>query len=476
MKREKKWGRIFLLTAALLFGLCGCQQEDVSKEKTETEAPEKELLEEQWTAEWEEQWTAEMEEGGSIPVNMHCEVVSSEKQPNSIVDTQPMEISSRHKEELAKNLFGNEVYLYDVEHMCEADLQKRLAREESILKWVVKDLTDLQETPTDEGNAYRRKIKKELEEKVKKIKKLLKNAPKEPVPAQDGSYNSDSYMGYINDIAFRLEFNREKVYKNYDFYDYTMHEFDTSKYGRTIELLPVDSREFAPEELAGIEKITSGDFSGNNLLYNDCSLSEEEAKKKAEEMLQKLGCGTMVQVGTTCELAWKEVDTDDKGSVINGYIFNFNTGMDGNVLNTFEGLNPLEDDEAYGAEVVQVQVTDKGVARVLLKDPIQVDSVTPDIKLLEIDDMKDMFKTQIPSLISTYMKAYEEWTEDAPLVDEFRGTSLQLIYFRIDNPENPKNFTYVPVWELTGYFNRVNMVKFYMNAIDGSYITLDFTP
>ena len=125
-------------------------------------------------------------------------------------------------------------------------------------------------------------------------------------------------------------------------------------------------------------------------------------------------------------------------------------------------------------EKAVVEVNDKGIVKVRIDAPIQVDSITPDVELLGMEDVKDMLQTQLPAYIQAYMEAYEEYTEEKPSVNNFRGTYLQLLYGRINDPGNPEHFTYVPVWELTGYFDRVDMVKFYVNGIDGSYITLEY--
>ena len=173
-------------------------------------------------------------------------------------------------------------------------------------------------------------------------------------------------------------------------------------------------------------------------------------------------------------LGWREVDVNDDigNAVVDGYVFHFQTEVGGNVLNVLE--DEIVNDLPYGKEEVQVQVNDKGVVKVAINAPIQVDSITPDVELLELKDVKDMLRTQLPAYIPIYREEYEKQVDEQISVSDFKGTYLQLMYGRINDPENPLHFTYVPVWELTGYFDRVKLVKFYMNAIDGSYVTLDF--
>lgn len=484
---RKEWKRLSLLAAALIVCLCGCQQgKSVSEEEKDTV---KDTAKDS-AAVWEDKWTAEFEDGNSIPVEMKCEINAGEKQPDSVVDVQPFEINSQSKERMAKAVFGDAVYLYDLENMCQADLQKRLAREEAILKKAAKKLEDLQEVETEEGITYKHKTTKELKGRVDQIKKFLKTAPEQPVPAQDGEYTSDSYMGLIDEVAFRLEFNRD-VNRMYDFYDNAGDVLDSSEAARTIELLPVDAMDFAPEEFEGTEKV-SGDYFGiSDQAFNDCKLSEEEAEQKAVDMLQKLGFTNMVKTSVS-GLAWKDVDSNERiGSVVNGYVFYFQTGVEGNILNTIkEALVDLD----YGEEMVQVQVADKGVVRVIMDAPIQVDSITPDVKLLELKDIEDILRTQMPSYVEEYQRIYDERyqeylegleekersllrededeKENAPLVNGFKGTYLQRVYCRINNPQKEWHYTFIPAWELTGFNGEKELVRLYINAIDGGFITL----
>lgn len=349
----KRRNRVSLLTAALLLGLCGCQQKEAGNQAG-TE------IGKDATAVWEGQWTVTAGQGEKISVRMDCEISSSDNQPDSIVDIQPMELNGQRKEQMAKGVFGNEVYLYDWENMCEEDLKKKLAREENILEWELKELENLQEKPTKAGDAYRKQTKKELEDRVEKIKGLLKDAPKEPVKAQDGEYANDSYMGYIDDMAYRLEFNRDITEKHFDFYDEVSYEWDNSKLARTIELLSVDVEDFAPEELAGSQKLTSGNLSSNELPFNECSLSEKEAQQKAEDILEKLGFSDMIKTEVK-GLAWKEMGTSYRKSVIDGYIFWFQTGAEGNIFHVLG--SKLDHNLPYGREMVQVQVNDKGIEK-----------------------------------------------------------------------------------------------------------------
>lgn len=462
----KGWGRIVLFTMAMVFGMCGCQRGE-EKEEAATGAP----------TVWEEEWKVALDSGEDITADMRCDIGVGENQPDSIVEAQPLEINSQNKEALAKGAFGGEVYLFDPENMCEADLQKRLSREERVLKKGYGQLEYLQENYPDVVSDYRKKTIAELKGRVDKIKRLLKDAPKEPVLAQDGAYDSDSYMGYIDGVAYRLEFSLSPVIRGNKAYarsDNTWwRDWDTINLPSNIELCPIDMGSFAPEELREVEEIENRDFYADDKNFmNACSLSEEEAEEKALEMLKRLGFTNMAKV-IARPLGWRDSDDDSGyGSVKDGYVFYFQTEVGGNILHVFE--DEFREELPYGKEEVQVQINDKGVVKVVINYPVQVENITPDVKLLEFKDVKDVLKTQLPDYISMYMEAYEKWVEEKPSVGNFRGTYLQLLYGRISDPEDAWHFTYVPVWELTGYFDRVNLARFYINAIDGSYVTLDF--
>lgn len=478
-------GIFILFIAAPIFGLCGCQQDKGTekKEAVATDSPDRI---------WEEQWTVALENGKEIPIQMNCELNLLQKQVDCIVHAHPFDIDSQNKERMAKGVFGDEVYLYDVEHMCQKDLKERLHREKTILEKTLPELENRQGKEREKGTAYRRKMKKELKDRIKLAKKCLKTAPEKPVPVQDGAYTGDSYRGNIGGVAFRLEFNR-KDRSCYDFYD-NAEIPDSPENARTIELLPVDDGDFAPEGLAGAQNISSRPYEGDgNASINQCTLSEEEAQKKAEDMLQKLQAGQMARVGMQ-PLSWRDIDgRDSTEELINGYVFYFQTAVDGNILQTLE--NPVEELD-YGRESVQVQVTDKGVVRVMMDAPIQVDRVTPGVKVLGFQDIKEMLRTQMAFYIQEWrdqifeknMELYEIYKKEGRLTDKnqgqeefarerdvflesgFNGTSLQRIYCRINDPLQRLHYNFLPVYELTGVDGEGQVHRLFVNAVDGSFI------
>ena len=453
MKKRKNRGlgrKIVLLGTALCLILSGCQQGTPQKEE-EGAAEEKPAT--SWNEKWKVVYTDK--ENNSVDINMwmKCIIMIPENEPDSIVEVSGIEFDSQYKEKLVRAVFGDEAYLYDAGHMTKAALLKELGETKENLASCNERIREMKEDSHGSMEVdlpYARKRQKFLKEKIKNMKLSLKKATDEPVPVTEGNYSSDSYFGYINGTAYRLEFNGQRakgiVGWGSDW------EYQSSQ---AVTLEPIDIGEVAPAEFASADEIFySG---GHKNVENRCSLTNVEALEEAKAFLKKLGFDYMVETSGD-DLVWTD-NPDLPAGILEGYRFFLKTGMNG-VPFSNKGALP----SVIGEDFAEVCVTDKGVVALRLNSPIEVKSITPDVQLLDFEDIKDMLRTQMADYIREIIQY-----EDRVLLDSFGQygndieiRKMELCYCRMESPEKKGEYAYVPAWNLDDF-----MV---INAIDGSFI------
>lgn len=429
--------------------LSGCRQE-LSQE--EEDAAEKKP-DTRWEERWDAVYTDDEKNDFMINMQMKCIIMVPENKPDSIVEVRETKIDSQYKERIVKTVFRDGAYLYDIRHMTKDALEEELAdrREElvSCNEYIEKLEEDLEEWMEDLAGA--RKKKKFLKKKIKKIEACLRTAPAAPVLAGEGDYGCDSYLGYVDGIAYRLEFNGQGSAGG-------MVEWNGSGFeeSQTVTLEPLDSRDAAPEEFAAADRIFY--YGGHQETENRCSLTSGEALEKAEDFLGRLGLEHVVKTSEE-DILWTD-DTNAQTGILDGYRFFFQAGIDGIVFSN-AGAMPSSVGEAFE----EVCVTDRGVVAFRLNSPIEVKSITPDVELLDFQDVKDMLRTQMAGYIKEIMR-YEKLDGITEFFShygaEIQIKKMELCYCRLEAPEKEGEYSYVPAWNLHDF-----MV---INAIDGSFI------
>lgn len=445
--------KILLIGTALCLTLSGCKQKAPQKE-------EKNATEEKTDTRWHEKWEVVYTDGENdsfvASMWMKCIIMIPENKLDSIVEVKEIKTDSQYKERLVKALFGDEAYLYDISHMTKSALKKELEDGKEDIADCSERIREIKEISYSSYGlevdlAEARKKRKFLKEKISNIKMLLKQAPDVPVPVEDGKYECGSYLGYINGIAYRLDFNGQDSDGIVGWG--SVWELDD---GQRVTLEPVDSREVAPKEFSAADKIFySG---GHKDTENRCSLTEEEALEEAKDFLRKLSFDNMVETSVS-DMVWTN-DPDSQAGILEGYRFFFKTGMDGVPFS-----NKGASSSPIGEDSVEVCVAEDGVVAFRLNSPIEVKSITPDVQLLDLEDIKDMLRTQTAEYIKEIIR-YDKYDTAMDFFSrygsEIQIKKMELCYCRLENPEKKGEYTYVPAWSLDNF-----MV---INAIDGSFI------
>lgn len=269
----------------------------------------------------------------------------------------------------------------------------------------------------------------------------------------------------------------EKKYRGTrDGIEYEM-EADVDDKGSSIFFSAKEVKDIYPERIKG-----KGDFyycpmEAEEGSENECKLTMEEADKMARAFLQKTGFSDLIQTDAKV-LQWEEFATDENGEALNlgrpaerfndGWYFTYGQGVDGVAFRDFvvarepvHGDNEEVTSEGYSeACFISVCITDRGVIAVDFGSLLEIQSVTPGVKLLPLDEIKKIMKSEMKQLAEFNVTKRKKYT----MKFEF----LELIYYRVTDPENANQFTYIPAWRLRDHMGYEP--PFVVNAMDGSVV------
>ena len=220
---------------------------------------------------------------------------------------------------------------------------------------------------------------------------------------------------------------------------------------------------------------------------NECKLSDEEMIKTAKDFLSD-------------KLMLKSYDDMlsfyDDANVYSGEhrsLLGFSEKMDG--LNTrvdrFDGnelfltqkksgifpSTGLRNDEAYYRDYLysescvlsnggRIRVTSRGILSVSLSWQADVTDVTENISLLKADNLMECFRTTVQNNIEK---------DRLGTARQLYFNRLKLCYYPVGNPDNDKEYTFVPTWEFTATAQARAVAAVYINAIDGSLIEIAYS-
>ncbi len=205
-----------------------------------------------------------------------------------------------------------------------------------------------------------------------------------------------------------------------------------------------------------------------NASDNKCTMTKEEAEKKAVQICKELGITGMVpaQVST---VQWGDqqenngycivLGRENAGVVIKPALYFTKNEM--SYRNTESGGKT-----PYEQERIEIGINDKGLFWMCYNGSLSVDKEGTEIKLLAFDQVKEAFRKEI---ISKNIA----WSEK-------EAHNLDLIYFRFMDENQSGKYTYIPVWRLSAY--EIEYATGYMgsekdcimiNAIDGSWVDID---
>lgn len=401
---------------------------------------------------WEDKIEVTMNDGQDLRINIRADIEIPETDTMSVVEVMEPEFDAAYKEQIVRAVLGNNtIYYNDDAHLPRQQLEERLEEYENILSEYNEDIerwteglengtiSDDQKMMLDLSKKERKK--KEMEEKIEICSEALKHATVDYQPAED--FEEDFYLGELDGNTCTVSFE----------------EADGYLYEKTKTIL------FESEEFQNYA-------TGNS----KCSMTMEEAEELAKKFLEKLGFSSMV-------MTYHDEGTRDDEIV--SYSFLYKPGMGNVSFTTFsregegvEGgtsISAIGCDElykrAYEGEALyssfsraDIIVTDEGVIRAEICNPVEVLSTTSNVELLPLDTIQNI-------ILNGFKEDIEQF--DLVLWDNLIGyDSLELGYLRMTDKEHERYYSYIPVWRMCkkSDFSVSMGYMVYINAIDGSVI------
>lgn len=283
------------------------------------------------------------------------------------------------------------------------------------------------------------------EARIATLKLQLADAPNARDVLEDvGDYEQNYYIGTKKEIPFSLEFQIDEE-NNYS--AWTLQAKDMSYFNSkgNDDIIP----------------------RGNGFLLNQnlCSMSSEEAVKQAETICEELGIAHMKAVWVS-DLVW---DLGQAEPEYNGYEIALTRDINGVLVDN--GLYWMDNEDAvamlqhsYDAESIVIDINDSGVCYMCYEGILTEGSVGNSVKLLNYEQIKDVFREQIkePSLEYNISTSF----------------CLELNYVRVVNEDNANVYRYIPAWRLGNVRSGHNYVQgviqnIWINAIDGTVIDME---
>lgn len=456
-------GTIVMLLTILLTG-CGNEKNvdyniDGVTEETRTENNNGKKSVSQFADEenWNEVWTVDEGVEDPVEITIDAEVTIPEAEEMSVVEVRVPEFDVKFKEHAVKTLFeGNDVYYNDLEHLPKKELEELYMENK---EWYESATTEME----------RETARKHMQE----YEKLLENASDTYTLAD--SYEVDEYIGEVNGITYELWVS--------DFYGETGWDINA----QWFNFYAANIEEICPDEYEGYTHYMEHRYMTcdryTNVGENECDISIEDAEKVARDLLKELGLEYPV-LAYTKPLIWGDSTLSDENMYdwpANGYAFTFEYGVD-EVSFTGLGTNydyvnlvNSEADEVPQYSMMataSVYVTEKGVIDLHAYSPVETVDISESVELLPLDTIKEIMKEKITT-------EYEDFRFiNLMAANELTFDHMELIYFRVRDTGNSKQYSYVPAWRLTSQIgdavqNNLSIRNpVVINAIDGTLINV----
>lgn len=285
-------------------------------------------------------------------------------------------------------------------------------------------------------------------------------------------YTLEEYIGTYEEQTYLLTFS-ERTGDNETYF----------RRFKQISLEVKDLYEVCPQKLSEVEDLTYSTWTDGDWVENQCEISKEDARIKAEDFLERLGLDYPVLShslpllwGTPPQHVTEESVTEDWE--VNGYVFFFDLGVDDiSFVNfgveddyanfEFDAIKYINEGIRYSLNArVEIYVTDKGVIKMVANNPMELVGISEGVELLPLETIKNIMKEEMYEQVELFRFIDHEKYYDA----------MELIYFRVRDDENPEKYSYVPVWRLAAVTrnpltSEISIREAVMiNAIDGSVI------
>lgn len=186
---------------------------------------------------------------------------------------------------------------------------------------------------------------------------------------------------------------------------------------------------------------------------NGVSMTRQEAQQMALETMQEMGLENVQIVSEDIGVSYDGDPLDPKN--LNDqdqcYIFHLSQTIDG-IPFTYVGNasgDYMEDDSPYAAPVIQesieIKINDNGCVYFYWEIPYcKIEYVSENIKLLDFEDIKDVFLKQM----EREGQGQNEWYSTNGIVNDcIKIYKIELGMMVTADQDNPDNFICIPVWD-----------------------------
>lgn len=420
-------------------------------------------------------WTDEMDytdsDGRQFKLSVNADIKLPDVDSMSVVEVEKSVSDADFKKQLLEGFCdAGEIYYHDSAYYTREELDAAiLATQEMIedMEQYLESVTGYENLPGyDVSIPNSQEQLDTLKQQLQEYQDAYENAGDTYTPAEE--YDScNQFIGYRDGVAYDISFPEDG---------------NSSGSGITISPWSMEEVVGSPESLKDYDYLSWLPGGSADAGDNQCSLSMEDARRLADELAQL--CGGSSQI--FCEAAgmewfgWSENDegevtVESDQNVLSGYCFTYGLGVDGLAFQSFGTYEDYVDMQRTGMreetfydlkDSMEIRVMDGGVVNITVQYPLTVRRITEQVELLPLSSIQDIMKNEIRENFDQYH--YDGWS---------RGVTksfnlLELIYFRVKNPDDPDVYSYVPAWRLSqeasGYHHPI-----LVNAVDGSVIYLE---
>ncbi|MDE7063686.1 MAG: hypothetical protein K2O73_10675 [Lachnospiraceae bacterium] len=407
--------------------------------------------------EWNDEWALEIEDGKVLNLVINAKITVPDTNTMSVVEVEELTVDADVKKRLLESFFGGtDIYYHDVEHQTKEELEEQIALLEADVENLEESVANVEElvgasSGTDIGLETMREELAEKKDLLQECRTVRETASNDYTVAAE--YDScTEFTAFLNDAQYDIRFP------------------ETGEI-QVIQIRPGDlfggASTYVPgalTELQGLDQVTCYTDTAEEGA-NSCSLSQEEAKKLADQFVQSNGISEYV-LQETGDLIWwgwnwEESEGNDR-RYVHGYSFVYGVGIDGSAL-----LEPDYDQWMYGdselplfASTISLYVTEDGIIAMDWDHPLTVQNITPQVELLPLEDIQNIMENEA-----------KEHTDQYNFNDYRYSNAMDLIYFRVRDKETEGSYSYIPAWRLSQK-GEYCYHPIFINAIDGSVIYL----
>lgn len=447
MVRDFKYRKIISLSVVviMLFSLCSCGKKVDVEYYTEASGTASSgggsiSLKEQIGA--EDKWEASFHSVGRKTFNVNAEVEIPDVNSVSVRKAEAITFTNEEKEDIIQGLKADKVYKNDDEYKTKEYWQELLDSSRELLN----------KSETDEDREFWNDV-------IAQNEAMLEKAPDAPVAASD--YDSLVYLIIKGGAEYNVVFEYDDTVNNYAFYYIRDNTQVIDGYEYMLYSVPANTKY-------------------NAFGTNRCKLTEEELEKLACDFLSDLGFeGFKMTSCTDLEVELYGIG-DDEGELTGDKYYDgayvvLERQVEGVRVDSdryFDCKPSYVDSEAYNkalenfplslwhyeGESVKMEINETGVIRCVYTNPTKIlDTQAENVKILDYSQIQSLYEATLKTLVV-----------DADYPSEFSLKNMELLYYKLEDPESVNHYSIVPVWRL----GTDEELWIMLNAIDGSFISV----